>query len=74
MTSTETFSHSWPVGRYTATLIVNRHPQGHLTSHCDWQPYFPKRMGNVMQAQFTAGLCIAVARVRAQMNQPVEWD
>ena len=65
-------TRSWKVGRYTATLIIERLPTGGHRSHCDWDPHQPKRMGPVMEAEWQAGLHIAIASIRAELKQEVK--
>ena len=64
-------SRSWQVGRFTATLVIEILPDGKRRSRCDWHPYLPHYKTAEMEAEWLAGLHIAVASIRAETGEPV---
>lgn len=50
------FSRSWPVGRYTATLLVPRHKPGAVASALiEWEPEMPTRLSPAEVEQYRTG-------------------
>lgn len=64
--------HTWQVGPCRVTLTVHRNTDGSLTSNCDWDPATPEEMTDEMEAQWQAGLHMAIAATRAAFGQEIK--
>lgn len=71
MSASATFTRTWPVGRYTATLSLPADPAGPLALDVSWQPRVPKRLTAAELAAYRAGRNEALQAWAAASGRPV---